>query len=150
MKRSLGLVLLLAALGGCDLLGDDYDDLAPGTFRLRADGKVYTGTARFYPTSGFAYNPPVAFLMSRDSTSFLIRSHDLLNATVGSRIEGVARFYPGAASFINIGGSVTITGTPDGGLTGTFRYQMKDIATATFNNRVITVEGGFNAVRVAD
>lgn len=151
MKRSLCAVLLVATvLGGCDLLGDDYDNLAPGTFRFRADGKTYTGSARFYPETGGYTNEPLVHLMSTDSIPFNIYSHDLLKATEGSRIEGDVSFRPRAAFYSNTAGAVTITGTLDGGLTGTFRYQMRDFATATFDNRVITVEGGFNAVRVAD
>jgi len=150
MKRSLGLVLLLAALGGCDLLGDDYDDLAPGTFRFRADGKVYTGTARFYPETGGYTNEPVVHLMSTDSIPFNIYSHDLLNATVGSRIEGEVSFRPRAAFYGNTAGSVTITGTLDGGRAGTFRYKMVGLAFGALRSTRITVEGGFNAVRVAD
>ena len=150
MKRSLGLVLLLAALGGCDLLGDDYDDLAPGTFRFRADGKVYTGTARFYPETGGYTNEPVVHLMSTDSIPFNIYSHDLLNPTVGSRIDGYAQFPAYGYTFHNTSGSFIITDTTGGRRAGTFRYKMVGLAFGALRSTRITVEGGFNAVRVAD
>lgn len=150
MKRSLCTVLLVATvLGGCDLLGDDYDNLAPGTFRFRADGKTYTGSARFYPETGGYTNEPLVHLMSTDSIPFNIYSHDLLKATEGSRIEGDVSFRPGAAHFVNESGSTTITGTSDGSLSGTFRYNMYNISLASASES-ITVRGGFNAVRVAD
>lgn len=149
MKRSLCLVLLVALLGGCDLLGDDYDHLAPGTFRLRADGKTYTGTARFYPMIRYADEDPLVYLLSTDNIPFSVRSRDLLAATEGSRIEGEVSFRPGASHFVNESGSITITGISDSGLSGTFRYDMYNISLASASTS-ITVRGGFNAVRVPD
>src|SRR5690606_8821431 len=87
-------ILILCALSGCSLFGADFDDLDPGTFRMKADGKEMSGQATYYPERDLASQEPLVFLESDEGDFMFIRSEAFLNAISGQSVTPRASYRP--------------------------------------------------------
>lgn len=148
-----GCVLSSCSLfGGEDSGGEDFDDLAPGTFRMEADGEDYAGTASYFRDRFIGEGDsatalePVLSLETERGDLMSMKGDALLNAEAGGDLDIHASFRPASGGvFTRRGGSVRIAYADSTRIEGTFRFRMEDIAMGCLGCRTITVEGGFNA-----
>ena len=140
-------LLVLCALSGCSLFGEDYTDLAPGTFRMKADGKEFNGDATYHPNFDSEFSEALIFMKTSSDGELGISSDSFNGASPGDRIEPSSASYRPLAGevFTRRSGSVEIVYADSSHIEGTFSFRMKDVAMGCLVCREITVSGGFNA-----
>ncbi len=144
-RLACALLLLAALLSGCGLFGEDFDDLAPGTFRMKADGEVLTGTATFYPNTDLQFSGAQVIMEASGGARLGMGSDELLTTEAGDRIIPSATYRPaGGGTYVHEEGTVRITYADSTRIEGTFRFRMEDDG-GPLSVLEITVEGGFNA-----
>lgn len=152
MKRLLSSLAFCVALSvlatGCDVLGlgDDYDDLTPGTFRFHADGETYTGTATYRPRLESGLSEAAVYLVPDEGPFLFIGSDTFLTAEAGDRIEpDQVQFRPPGAAFGYVSGEVTITSASADHIEGQFDVRLEDNSIGPVTSGDISAEGGFYA-----
>ena len=143
--RLLPICLLALLLSGCGLFGEDLDDLAPGTFRVKADGENLEGVATFYPNADLEFSEAQVILETSRGDRLGIGSDDLLTAQGSDRTTPTANYRPASGgSYLREEGTVRITYADSARIEGTFRFRMLDRG-GPLAVRELIVEGGFNA-----
>lgn len=155
LASSLALAALAAGFAGCSLLGlgDDLDDLEPGTFRFRADGQTYTGTATYYPNADRPLAGASVILIAAGGTggdsgaSMVLESDVFLTASSGDRLAPDVWFTPfEGGSYGRRRGEVVVEGTGGGGVEGRFRFRLSDASIGgPIEGGDITADGAFRA-----
>jgi hypothetical protein len=148
LAAPLAVLVLTAPLAGCSAFGgDDYDDLAPGRFRLTADGRTYSGTALYYPNTDRPLADAAVFLTEEDRTVMSFRADALLNVSAGDRVVTLASFHsPSALLYQSREGEIRNTSVELGRIEGQFRLRLEENAIGgPFDAGDITAEGGFHA-----
>ncbi len=137
---------LLLGLAGCSLFGEeDFDGLAPGTFRMEAEGETIEGTATFYPNIDQGFSEAQIILETSGGSSLGFGSDQFLTAEVGDAVTPRANYRPSnGGHYLRDEGTVRITYADSTRIEGTFRFRMLDRG-GPLAVREITVEGGFNA-----
>jgi hypothetical protein len=137
---------LLIGFGGCGLFGEeDFGGLAPGTFRMEADGGSLEGVAAFYPNIDLEFSDAQVIMEDSRGSRLGIGSNDLLTAEAGDRITPSATYRPAeGGTYLHDAGIVLITYADSMRVEGTFRFEMIDRG-GPLAVRELTVEGGFNA-----
>lgn len=139
----LAAVLLVGSLAGCSLFGDDYSDLEPGTFRLSADGREYSGSASYEPRTEFQFDQATVFLVSGGTTVLQISQDAFLTAQAGDHFEPLA-FFQG--NYQHRSGDVEIVSVTPTSIEGRFRFRMRETGNGPVRGSDITAAGGFHAL----
>ena len=140
---------LAAALAGCSAFGgDDYGDLAPGTFRFSADGETYTGAATFYPNTDRSFDDANLVLAAGDQAAMSFRTDDLLDASAGDKVVTLASLQrSGRSNYRSSRGIVRVESADGEHIEGRFRIRLEEGGVGgPLPAGDITAEGGFHAV----
>jgi hypothetical protein len=147
MPERIAIPLLAAVaaltLGGCSLLGlgDDFEDLEPGTFRFRADGRTYTGVATYHPNTDTDL-PLAAVILTPDRGFVEITTDRFLTAYPGDRLEPSATLDVGGPLYVRESGAVEIISASGDHVEGRFQFRFRGWNTGG----ILVTEGGFHAL----
>ena len=146
-------VFVLTAAGCSAFGGDDYGDLAPGTFRFSAEGGTYTGTATFYPNRDQPLGTANLVLAGAGQRGMSFTTDRLLDVSAGDRVVTIATLYrTGAGSnYRNSRGVVQIESADGSHIEGRFKIRLEEAGVGgPLPAGDITAEGGFYAVFAED
>ena len=147
----LAVPLAALALAGCSLFGgDDYGDLAPGTFRFSADGETYTRTAAYHPNTDTDLASASVLLSIAGGGLLQIRNDRLLSAESGSKFEPTVAFSSNGYLYVGESGSVEVVSVGVDRIEGRFRFRLGETGSGPIRGSDITAEGGFYALLAED
>jgi hypothetical protein len=140
------------AFAGCSLSGSDggFEDLEPGTFRFSADGRIYTGTAAYYPfTDTDLEVATVSLTTDTGFTRLTLRSDDFLNAVPGDLLAPDATLLIDAF-YVSDNGSVDIISVGRDHIHGRFQFRFHESGPGPSPGGDIAAGGGFYALLTQD
>ena len=147
---ALAALTLAAAFAGCSVFGgDDYGDLAPGTFRFTADGETYTGTALYDPSTDLQFDRAAVFLTTERRQVMQISSDALLTAEAGDRFEPLVLASLGS-SYQSRSGEVEVVRVGADHVEGRFRFRLRGTGSGPIQQGDIAAEGAFHAALAVD
>ena len=142
----LAALTLAAVLAGCSAFGgDDYGDLAPGTFRFTADGETYTGAALYDPSTELEFDQASVLLLAEGKTLIQITTDGLLTAENGDRLKPLV-LASLSSSYQGRSGEVEILSVGADGIEGRFRFRLRETGPGAIRAGDVTADGAFRAV----